>query len=188
MFRLPPSQIELTRKEVLDFLDRHKKRSDTRRQISAETWAQYQLQEANLARQPVPRLYRGAERSRDDSLTDTSFVGSSPSAAMNDRDEFELGDVEGYTSEADVSDPNSLAGHVYAQSIRRDSAMSQEMRVAVDRKPPEILASDLVGSLQLDGASSSTQQRLSRQPGSVRPSPSQPRHSRLRSSSDSTLR
>lgn len=82
------------------------------------------------------------------------------------------------------SDQDSLAAHVDAQSLRRDSAMSQEMRVAIGRKPPGLRASDMVGSLQLDGASSSTQPQVTHRPESTQPSPSQRRHSRLRSSSD----
>ena len=184
MLRIPPSQIELTRKEVLDFLDQHEKRRHAQRHLAAGTWAEHQLQWSTSARQPVPRLYRGAERSRDDSLTDSTLVASSPSAAMNDRDEFELDDSDGHRSEAEARYQVPLTDDIDTQSIRRDSAMSQGIRLAVERKPPGPRLPDMMGSLQLDGAPSSKQQDVLDRHGNPRSGRSQRRRSRLRSSSD----
>jgi len=148
MLRLQPSVIGVTKTEFDDFLLNH-----GAHRIHAMRFAQEQAQPSlPLYALPVPtmRLRRGPERSRDESLTDSTLIASSPSAAMDDRDELELEMLANDT--LDISIPGSPAGGPSTYRMRHDSVLEKDISQVPSYQNNNIPRLDSRGAMQLDGA------------------------------------
>ena len=177
MLRLQPSVIGVTKTEFDDFLLNHGAHR-TLAMVFAKEQSQPSLP---LYALPVPemRLRRGPERSRDESLTDSTLIASSPSAAMDDRDELELEMLANDSLDISVSGSPIEGSSMYG--MRRDSVLDK------DDSPISRYSNNLVQHLnsirdmQLDGAAPDAQNRQrSLETGHARLGPSSSRYGRSR--------